>query len=91
MSNYPESFRVNCVGKLPCNNNKKFCDVSKTWPTIIENNDVRETMVELMTIQQQIIVKTMLLLLMLLMITLFVKNLNQLILGLIKEALVILL
>ena len=41
MSNYPESFRVNCVGKLPCNNNKKFCDVSKK-PIIIENNDVRE-------------------------------------------------
>ena len=41
MSNYPDSFRINCVGELPCNNNKKFCDVSKK-PIIIENNRVVE-------------------------------------------------
>ena len=41
MSNYPDSFRVNCVGQLPCNNNKRFCDVSKK-PIIIENNNVVE-------------------------------------------------
>ena len=41
MSNYPDSFRVNCVGELPCNNNKQFCDVSKK-PIIIENNNVVE-------------------------------------------------
>ena len=41
MSNYPDSFRVNCVGNLPCNNNKRFCDISKK-PIIIENNNVVE-------------------------------------------------
>ena len=39
MSQYPDSFRVNCVGTLPCNNNRKFCDVSKE-PVVIQNGNV---------------------------------------------------
>jgi hypothetical protein len=39
MSQYPDSFRVNCVGTLPCNNNKQFCDHSK-GPVVIQNGAV---------------------------------------------------
>ena len=39
MSQYPDSFRVNCVGTLPCNNNRQFCDSSKN-PVVIQNGIV---------------------------------------------------
>lgn len=39
MSQYPDSFRVNCVGTLPCNNNRQFCDHSKA-PVVIQNGKV---------------------------------------------------
>ena len=39
MSQYPDSFRVNCVGTLPCNNNRKFCDLSNE-PVVIQNGNV---------------------------------------------------
>tara|TARA_B100000963_G_scaffold45853_2_gene34250 strand:+ start:609 stop:1046 length:438 start_codon:yes stop_codon:yes gene_type:complete len=39
MSQYPDSFRVNCVGTLPCNNNRQFCDHSK-GPVVIQNGKV---------------------------------------------------
>ena len=46
MSNYPQSFKSNCVGTIPlgkynntCSGNKPFCDLS-THPIIIENDKV---------------------------------------------------
>ena len=46
MSDYPQSFRANCVGTIPlgknnntCSGNKPFCDLSK-HPIIIENDKI---------------------------------------------------
>ena len=40
MSNYPDSFRINSVGELPCNN--KQINVNSNKPIIIENNNLIE-------------------------------------------------
>ena len=37
MSSYPDTFRINCVGKLPCNTNSSICS---NKPVILENNRI---------------------------------------------------
>ena len=37
MSSYPEAFKLNCVGKLPTDNNYSVCQEK---PIILENNNV---------------------------------------------------
>lgn len=39
MSSYPDAFRINCVGKLPTDNNYSIC---KQKPIILENKNVVE-------------------------------------------------
>ena len=34
MSSYPDAFRINCVGKLPCNTNYNACSDE---PIVLEN------------------------------------------------------
>jgi len=38
-NSYPDSFRLNCVGKVPCNNNFNVCD-NTNKPVIIENDKI---------------------------------------------------
>ena len=38
-NSYPDSFRLNCVGKVPCNNNFSVCDTSDK-PVVIENDKI---------------------------------------------------
>tara|TARA_B100001093_G_scaffold346014_1_gene330658 strand:+ start:777 stop:1235 length:459 start_codon:yes stop_codon:yes gene_type:complete len=38
-NSYPDSFRLNCVGKVPCNNNFDVCD-NTNKPVIIENDKI---------------------------------------------------
>ena len=37
MSSFPDAFRINCVGKLPCNTNYNNCS---NKPVVLENNRV---------------------------------------------------
>ena len=38
-NSYPDSFRLNCVGKVPCNNNFSVCD-NTNKPVVIENDKI---------------------------------------------------
>tara|TARA_B100001093_G_C26837431_1_gene1019015 strand:+ start:585 stop:1052 length:468 start_codon:yes stop_codon:yes gene_type:complete len=38
-NSYPDSFRLNCVGKVPCNNNFSVCD-NTNKPIVIENDKI---------------------------------------------------
>ena len=38
-NSYPDSFRLNCVGKVPCNNNFNVCDDTNK-PIVIENDKI---------------------------------------------------
>jgi hypothetical protein len=40
-NSYPDSFRLNCVGKIPCNNNFNVCEnKNNKSPMIIENDQL---------------------------------------------------